>query len=101
MDELRRQTSSEGMSLEDLFLKLTGGHQTVRLGAVLDGWTASGRIQPGVWDDPHSQVAGERSRACARSGSRGRSSFLLALTGIASGRRCSGVAWAGAPLHPE
>jgi hypothetical protein len=24
------------MSLEDLFLKLTGGHQTVRLGAVLD-----------------------------------------------------------------
>jgi len=37
MDELRRQTSSEGMSLEDLFLKLTGGHQTVRLDAVLDG----------------------------------------------------------------
>jgi len=36
MDELRRQTSSEGMSLEDLFLKLTGGHQTVRLDAVLD-----------------------------------------------------------------
>jgi ABC-2 type transport system ATP-binding protein len=36
MAELRRQTSSEGMSLEDLFLKLTGGHQTPRLGAVLD-----------------------------------------------------------------
>jgi ABC-2 type transport system ATP-binding protein len=36
MDELRRQTSSEGMSLEDLFLKLTGGHQTFRLDAVLD-----------------------------------------------------------------
>jgi ABC-2 type transport system ATP-binding protein len=36
MAELRRQTSSEGMSLEDLFLKLTGGHQTPRLDAVLD-----------------------------------------------------------------
>jgi ABC-2 type transport system ATP-binding protein len=37
MGELRRQTSSEGMSLEDLFLKLTGGHHTVRLDTVLDG----------------------------------------------------------------
>jgi ABC-2 type transport system ATP-binding protein len=37
MEQLRQQTSSEGMSLEDLFLKLTGGHQTVRLDAVLDG----------------------------------------------------------------
>jgi ABC-2 type transport system ATP-binding protein len=36
MAELRRQTSSEGMSLEDLFLKLTGGHQTQRLDTVLD-----------------------------------------------------------------
>ena len=36
MAELRRQTSSEGMSLEDLFLKLTGGHQTPKLDAVLD-----------------------------------------------------------------
>jgi len=36
MEELRQQTSSEGMSLEDLFLKLTGGHQTFRLDAVLD-----------------------------------------------------------------
>ena len=36
MAELRRQTSSEGMSLEDLFLKLTGGHQLPRLDAVLD-----------------------------------------------------------------
>ena len=36
MAELRQQTSSEGMSLEDLFLKLTGGHQTQRLDAVLD-----------------------------------------------------------------
>jgi len=36
MAELRRQTSSEGMSLEDLFLKLTGGHHTQRLDAVLD-----------------------------------------------------------------
>jgi ABC-2 type transport system ATP-binding protein len=36
MEELRRQTSSEGMSLEDLFLKLTGGHQTARLDTVLD-----------------------------------------------------------------
>jgi ABC-2 type transport system ATP-binding protein len=34
--ELRRQTSSEGMSLEDLFLKLTGGHQTQLLDTVLD-----------------------------------------------------------------
>lgn len=36
MAELRQQTSSEGMSLEDLFLKLTGGHQRPRLDAVLD-----------------------------------------------------------------
>ena len=36
MAELRQQTSSEGMSLEDLFLKLTGGHQTPQLDAVLD-----------------------------------------------------------------
>ena len=36
MAELRQQTSSEGMSLEDLFLKLTGGHHTQRLDAVLD-----------------------------------------------------------------
>jgi ABC-2 type transport system ATP-binding protein len=36
MAELREQTSSEGMSLEALFLKLTGGHQTQRLDAVLD-----------------------------------------------------------------
>ena len=36
MAELRQQTSSEGMSLEDLFLKLTGGHQTAQLDAVLD-----------------------------------------------------------------
>jgi ABC-2 type transport system ATP-binding protein len=37
MAELRRQTSSEGMSLEDLFLKLTDGHQMPRLDTVLDG----------------------------------------------------------------
>ena len=36
MAELRQQTSSEGMSLEDLFLKLTGGQQRPRLDAVLD-----------------------------------------------------------------
>jgi ABC-2 type transport system ATP-binding protein len=36
MAELRQQTSSEGMSLEDLFLKLTGGQQTQRLDTVLD-----------------------------------------------------------------
>ena len=36
MTELRQQTSSEGMSLEDLFLKLTGGHQRFRLDTVLD-----------------------------------------------------------------
>jgi ABC-2 type transport system ATP-binding protein len=35
MAELRQQTSSEGMSLEDLFLKLTGGHRPPRLDAVL------------------------------------------------------------------
>ena len=34
--ELRRQTSSERISLEDLFLKLTGGHRTPSLDAVLD-----------------------------------------------------------------
>ncbi len=36
MAELRRQTSSEGMSLEDLFLKLTDGQQTQPLDTVLD-----------------------------------------------------------------
>jgi ABC-2 type transport system ATP-binding protein len=36
MAQLREQTSSEGMSLEGLFLKLTGGHHTQRLDAVLD-----------------------------------------------------------------
>ena len=36
MAELRQQTSSEDMSLEDLFLKLTGGHHAQRLDAVLD-----------------------------------------------------------------
>jgi len=36
MTQLRRQTSSEGMGLEDLFLKLTDGHQTQQLGTVLD-----------------------------------------------------------------
>ena len=36
MAELRQQTSSEGMSLEDLFLKLTGGQQRPRLDTVLD-----------------------------------------------------------------
>jgi len=36
MAELRQQTSSEGMSLEDLFLKLTGGHHTQPLDTVLD-----------------------------------------------------------------
>jgi ABC-2 type transport system ATP-binding protein len=36
MAELRQQTSSEGLSLEDLFLKLTGGHVSPRLDAVLD-----------------------------------------------------------------
>ncbi|HEX3274271.1 MAG TPA: ABC transporter ATP-binding protein [Gemmatimonadales bacterium] len=36
MAELRQQTSSEGLSLEDLFLKLTGGHATPRLDVVLD-----------------------------------------------------------------
>jgi ABC-2 type transport system ATP-binding protein len=35
MAELRQQTSSEDMSLEDLFLKLTGGHQRHQLDAVL------------------------------------------------------------------
>lgn len=37
MDELRAQTASEGMRLEDLFLKLTGGHPGRELSAVLDG----------------------------------------------------------------
>jgi ABC-2 type transport system ATP-binding protein len=36
MAELRQQTSSDGMSLEDLFLKLTGGHHTRPLDTVLD-----------------------------------------------------------------
>jgi ABC-2 type transport system ATP-binding protein len=36
MAELREQTASGDMSLEDLFLKLTGGHREHRLDAVLD-----------------------------------------------------------------
>jgi ABC-2 type transport system ATP-binding protein len=36
MTELRRQTASESMSLEDLFLKLTGGLREHQLDAVLD-----------------------------------------------------------------
>ena len=35
MDELREQTESAAMSLEDLFLKLTGGPQVHHLDAVL------------------------------------------------------------------
>jgi ABC-2 type transport system ATP-binding protein len=35
MEELREQTESAAMSLEDLFLKLTGGHQVHHLDAVL------------------------------------------------------------------
>lgn len=37
MTELRQQTASEGMSLEDLFLKLTGGLREHQLDAVLEG----------------------------------------------------------------
>jgi ABC-2 type transport system ATP-binding protein len=36
MAELRQQTESADMSLEDLFLKLTGGHRAPRLDAVLE-----------------------------------------------------------------
>ncbi|MGH7579821.1 MAG: ABC transporter ATP-binding protein [Gemmatimonadales bacterium] len=36
MAELRQQTESGDMSLEDLFLKLTGGHRAPRLDAVLE-----------------------------------------------------------------
>jgi ABC-2 type transport system ATP-binding protein len=36
MAELRQQTESEDMSLEDLFLKLTGGHRVHQLGTVLE-----------------------------------------------------------------
>jgi ABC-2 type transport system ATP-binding protein len=36
MSELRQQTESGDMSLEDLFLKLTGGHRVLPLGAVLE-----------------------------------------------------------------
>ena len=36
MADLRRQTESGEMSLEDLFLKLTGGHRAHRLDTVLD-----------------------------------------------------------------
>jgi len=36
MAELRQQTESGDMSLEDLFLKLTGGHRAHRLDTVLD-----------------------------------------------------------------
>jgi ABC-2 type transport system ATP-binding protein len=35
MDDLREQTESSGMGLEELFLKLTGGHRAPRLDAVL------------------------------------------------------------------
>ena len=37
MAELRQQTESGDMSLEDLFLKLTGGHRAHQLDAVLEG----------------------------------------------------------------
>jgi ABC-2 type transport system ATP-binding protein len=37
MAELRQQTESGDMSLEDLFLKLTGGHRAHQLDTVLDG----------------------------------------------------------------
>jgi ABC-2 type transport system ATP-binding protein len=37
MAELRQQTESADMSLEDLFLKLTGGHRAHQLDAVLEG----------------------------------------------------------------
>ena len=37
MAELRQQTESGDMSLEDLFLKLTGGHRAYELGTVLEG----------------------------------------------------------------
>jgi ABC-2 type transport system ATP-binding protein len=36
MAEMRRQTESGDMSLEDLFLKLTGGHRAHRLDTVLE-----------------------------------------------------------------
>jgi ABC-2 type transport system ATP-binding protein len=36
MDELRDQTESAAVGLEDLFLKLTGGHRAPQLDAVLD-----------------------------------------------------------------
>jgi hypothetical protein len=36
MAELRQQTESGDMSLEDLFLKLTGGHRAHRLDTVLE-----------------------------------------------------------------
>ena len=37
MDELRLQTASEGLTLEQLFLKLTGGTGAPELDAILDG----------------------------------------------------------------
>ena len=37
MEELRRQTASEGLTLEQLFLKLTGGTGAPELDAILDG----------------------------------------------------------------
>jgi ABC-2 type transport system ATP-binding protein len=36
MAELRQQTESGDMSLEDLFLKLTDGHRVHQLGTVLE-----------------------------------------------------------------
>jgi ABC-2 type transport system ATP-binding protein len=36
MAELRQQTESADMSLENLFLKLTGGHRAHRLDTVLE-----------------------------------------------------------------
>ena len=64
MDELRQQTSSEGMSLEDLFLKLTGGHQHRPAGHRARRVTAPRADPAGPVDDPHPQVAG-RARARA------------------------------------
>ena len=95
MDELRRQTSSEGMSLEDLFLKLTGGlpaRSPARRRARRVTDDRRGSSQASGPSSPRS--GGACSRACARSArAPGPSSCCWRSPASASGRRSSGSSY--------
>src|SRR5690606_17321102 len=57
MDELRAQTASEGLTLEQLFLKLTGGTGAPELDAILDGLDAGAAARSRCTDHSPPQVA--------------------------------------------